>query len=380
MSKILITGGAGFIGGHVSKRLLKAGHSVRILDVLSAQVHGTIPRDLEWLHGEGIQFLRGSVTNRDDMRRALEGIEVVVHLAAETGTGQSMYEVARYCETNVSGTAVLLDILANDPGRTVRRMVLASSRSIYGEGAFSCRQCQPSARVYPEARTVKQLSEGHWEHACQVCGSPLEPLPTHEDDPAKPASIYAATKYTQEDLVRVAAASLGIDYAILRLQNVYGEGQSLKNPYTGILSIFSTRIRRGLPLPIFEDGQETRDFVHVHDVAESFGAAVESVADIRTALNVGTGVKTTVEEIARHLSDAFAADANLIVTGEYRVGDIRHNFADTQRLQQVLGYSPSVDLAAGMRRFAEWVNRQALPEDRLDSANAELRSLGLMGG
>jgi dTDP-L-rhamnose 4-epimerase len=226
---------------------------------------------------------------------------------------------------------------------------------------------------------MNQLADHRWEHACGTCGAMLLPVPTMEDDPAKPASIYAATKYAQEDLVRVACAALDMDYAILRLQNVYGEGQSLNNPYTGILSIFSTRIRRGQPLPIFEDGLETRDFVHVQDVANAFLAAVECPEAISQVANVGAGVKTTVSEMAAHLCDAFAAPRNVVTTGEYRLGDIRHNYADTRRLLSVLGYVPQVGLAKGLGRFADWVRQQPLPEDRLDKANAELKARNLMG-
>lgn len=379
MHKVLITGGAGFIGSHLTRALVASGHEVRILDCLAPQIHGEVPSGLDWLRQPEIEFIRGSVTDEVTMRKALVGIDVVVHLAAETGTGQSMYEIARYNNVNVGGTALLLDILANDPNRTVKRIVLASSRSIYGEGAYNCPTCSPDQRRYPESRSMSQLAEHKWEYACDQCGSMLQPVATHESDPAKPASVYAATKYAQEDLVRVACQALGIDYAILRLQNVYGEGQSLNNPYTGILSIFSTRIRRGQHLPIFEDGQETRDFVHVEDVARAFLAAVKHSHSINQTINVGMGVKTTVEEIASHLTAAFGAPRQLVTTNEYRLGDIRHNFAEIHRLKTVLDFAPKITLAEGMRRFAEWVNAQPIPKDLLGKANAELRSRKLMG-
>lgn len=378
MAFVLITGGAGFIGSHLVRALLKAGHFVRVLDNLSPQVHGALPRGLDWLENDRIEFVRGSVCVRADVMTALEGVDVLVHLAAETGTGQSMYEIAHYSEVNTGGTALLLDVLANDPRRTVKKIILASSRSIYGEGAYVCPTCSPDIKVYPEGRTMPRLVAQQWEHACPSCGGNLQPVPTREDDPAKPASIYAATKYAQEDLVRVACAALGVDYAILRLQNVYGEGQSLNNPYTGILSIFSTRIRRCQHLPIFEDGLETRDFVHVEDVTNAFLAAVQTPG-INRVVNVGAGVKTTVADIAGHLSDAFGIAPNLVTTAEFRLGDIRHNYADTQCLRDVLGYTPRIQIGEGMKRFAAWVNAQPLPEDRLDLANAELKARGLMG-
>ena len=379
MAQILITGGAGFIGSHLTRSLLAAGHSVRILDCLAPQIHGQVPLNLDWLLGPSVEFIRGSVTDELVVRKALQGVETVVHLAAETGTGQSMYEIARYNEVNVIGTALLLDILANDPQRSVKRIVLASSRSIYGEGAYICPACSPDQRRYPESRTLPQLAAHQWEYGCEQCDATLQPVATHESDPAKPASIYAATKYAQETLVQIAGRALGVDYALLRLQNVYGEGQSLNNPYTGILSIFSTRIRRGQHLPIFEDGQQTRDFVHVEDVAGAFLAAIEHLGSINQAINVGTGVKTTVEDITGYLSDAFEVQRNLVTTNEYRLGDIRHNFSDITQLQDVLGYRPKVTVAEGMQRFAQWVMTQTLPEDRLGKANDELKSRGLMG-
>ena len=379
MALILITGGAGFIGSHLTRHLLASGHTVRILDCLAPQIHGQVPTALDWLIAPGIDFIRGSVTDELAVRKALQGVATVVHLAAETGTGQSMYEIARYNSVNVGGTALLLDVLANDPHRSVNRIVLASSRSIYGEGAYICPVCNDKKRHHPDGRNMAQMAEHRWEHSCPTCRGDLEPIATHEDDPAKPASIYAATKYAQEDLVRVACSALGVDFAILRLQNVYGEGQSLNNPYTGILSIFSTRVRRGQHLPIFEDGHETRDFVHVQDVANSFLAAIQSPGALSAVINVGIGTKTSVAEIAAHLSVSFGVPPNLLTTQEYRLGDIRHNFADIQRLQEKLGYLPEIDLAIGMQRFACWVQEQPLPEDKLDHANFELKSRGLMG-
>lgn len=379
MTKVLITGGAGFIGFHLARALLGAGHGVRILDNLAPQIHGPVPAGLEWLLDERIEFIRGSVNQEDTVKRALADVDVLVHLAAETGTGQSMYEIARYCDVNVGGTARLLDVLANAGARKPRRIVLASSRSIYGEGAYVCPACAPERRQYPQGRGMAQLAAHRWEHACPACGGDLAPVPTAEDDPAQPASIYAATKYAQEDLIRVACSALDMDFAILRLQNVYGEGQSLNNPYTGILSIFSTRIRRGQVLPIFEDGLETRDFVHVQDVASAFLAAVESPKSLGKVINVGSGEKTTVADIAAHLSRAFGVKPDLVTTREFRLGDIRHNCADIGCLREDLGLMPTVSIQQGMARFAEWVNRQPLPEDLLDKANAELRMRNLMG-
>ncbi len=383
MSTVLITGGAGFIGSHLSKLLLTKGFKVRILDSLSPQIHGNVPGKLDWLNEPGVEFIRGSVTVRDDVERALAGVELLVHLAAETGTGQSMYQVARYNEVNTQGTAVIFDVLANSAERTVQRVVLASSRSVYGEGAYECKagccDANSSRRQFPAARLPTQLARHEWEPTCAKCGQPLQLLLTREDDAIRPASIYAATKYAQEDLVRVGCESLGMGHAILRLQNVYGEGQSLNNPYTGILSIFSTRVRRGLELTAFEDGLESRDFVHVSDVVQAMFLALTTAQSANTVINVGSGVPTSVLKVASLLSEALGHTANIRVTGEYRVGDIRHNVADVTRLHEILGYEPQISLEHGLRRFCDWVLTQPLPEDLLGRANAELKSRKLMG-
>jgi dTDP-L-rhamnose 4-epimerase len=383
MCTVLVTGGAGFIGSHLSKLLLSKGFKVRILDSLSPQIHGNVPGKLDWLNADGVEFIRGSVTVRGDVERALAGAELLVHLAAETGTGQSMYQIAQYNEVNTQGTALIFDVLANSVGRTVQRVVLASSRSVYGEGAYECKagccDANGSRRQFPAARLPAQLARHEWEPACSKCAKPLQLLQTREDDVIRPASIYAATKYAQEDLVRVGCESLGLGHAILRLQNVYGEGQSLNNPYTGILSIFSTRVRRGLELTAFEDGLESRDFVHVSDVVQALFLALTAAHSANTVINVGSGEPTSVLKVASLLSDALGQTSNIRVTGEYRVGDIRHNVADVTRLHEILRHKPQISLEQGLRRFCDWVLTQPLPEDLLGRANAELRARKLMG-
>lgn len=375
MSRILITGGAGFIGTHLTRLALSAGHQVRLLDNLSPQIHGD---GSAYRPQSGASFVKGDVTVRADLEAALDGIDNVVHLAAETGTGQSMYEIERYYRVNVQGTALLFDILANRP-HFVRNVVLASSRSVYGEGAYLCRSCDPAgARRFPQGRSPQQLAAHEWTSPCPICSGPLEAVATREDDRLAPASIYAATKLAQEEMVRVAGAALGLSYAILRFQNVFGEGQSLSNPYTGILSIFSTRIRLGQSLPIFEDGKETRDFVHVEDIASAVLGCVERPVAQGVTLNVGTGVPVSIMEVARLLSKIMGSDIEPYVTSQYRVGDIRHNFADITALKDVLGLAPSVSLEDGMSRFCQWVATQPIPEDLLEKANAELRVRKLM--
>jgi dTDP-L-rhamnose 4-epimerase len=375
MPRILITGGAGFIGTHFARMALVAGHGVRILDNLSPQIHG---EGTAYEPPNGAEFIHGDVTIRGDLERALLDVDTVVHLAAETGTGQSMYEIERYYAVNVQGAALLLDILANTP-HSVANVVLGSSRSVYGEGAYLCRACLPEgARRLPSARTSRQLEAHQWGLSCPVCGSELEPTATREDDRIAPASIYAATKLAQEDMVRVACSALGIASSILRFQNVFGEGQSLGNPYTGILSIFSTRLRLGLPLSIFEDGEETRDFVHVEDVAKAILQVVKRPTDGAT-LNVGYGSPVRIMDAARLLCRLMGSAIEPQVTGEYRLGDIRHGFADISKLESTTGFRPRISLETGMKRFCDWVVGQATPDDLLDRANAELRARRMMG-
>lgn len=377
MKTVLITGGAGFIGSKLGPRLIAQGLRVRVLDSLSPQIHGADAVMPAWTNHPLVETQTGSVTERADWLRALKGVSAVVHLAAETGTGQSMYEIARYNEVNSQGTALLLDILAQTPDHGIDRVVLTSSRSVYGEGRYECGGCM-AGPVYPSSRGAEQLAAAQWDPACPSCGGALAAAPTREVDATSPASVYAATKLAQEDLVRIACGALGIGYAILRLQNVYGEGQSLKNPYTGILSIFSTRIRRGGELPLFEDGEETRDFIHVDDVAEALARAVTSPEPVNTTINVGSGKATSVAEVAGLLNAALGGRSPTRVTGEYRLGDIRHNCADIARLDSLLGYRPQVSLSDGLARFAAWVLSEELPEDQLDRANAELRARKLM--
>lgn len=371
---ILITGGAGFIGTHLG-RLAATHHRIRILDNLSPQIHG---ERATFEHRTDMEFIHGDVTVRDDVEHALEGIETIVHLAAETGTGQSMYEIDRYYRTNVQGTALLFDVLANQE-HTVRKFILASSRSVYGEGAYICRHCDPAgARRFPKARSAEQLEAHRWTSPCPACGGSMEPTATREDDPLAPASIYAATKLAQEELARVACSALGISHAVLRFQNVFGEGQSLNNPYTGILSIFSTKLRLGLSTPVFEDGEETRDFVHVEDVANAVLRCIDQHIDEGATLNVGSGKAASIMTVARLLQRAMGSTVDPHVTGQYRLGDIRHNFADVSQLEALTGFRPQISLEEGLERFAQWVKDQPLPADQLDRANAELRARKLM--
>jgi dTDP-L-rhamnose 4-epimerase len=378
--KVLITGGLGFIGLTLARTLVRRGTPVRLLDNLSPQIHGAVPQPElgTLLEEQGVEVLRGDVRRRQDWVSSLSGVASVVHLAAETGTGQSMYRIGDYTNTNVLGTALLLDVLANTHHQ-VTKLVLASSRSVYGEGAYRCTGC---GLVYPPIRSLDNLQAGHWEPLCPSCCGPIRPVATPETARTSPASVYAATKLAQEDLVRIAAGALGIPFLVFRLQNVYGEGQSLNNPYTGILSIFSNRIRQGKVIALFEDGQESRDFVHVSDVAEAMTLGLESDGGDGLTMNVGSGVQVSVDTVARSLLQQFAEPSTLVVSGQYRLGDIRHNFADVSAIGQALGFSPKVPLEDGMARFARWVKTQPIAddgtEDGLERANRELIERGLM--
>ncbi len=377
--KVLITGGLGFIGLELARTLTGRGISVRLLDNLSPQIHGPAPQpEMGTLSTEDVEVMRGDVCKRRDWVSALRDVVSVVHLAAETGTGQSMYRIADYTSTNVLGTALLLDVLANDQHK-VTKLVLASSRAVYGEGAYWCGRC---GLVYPAMRGPVPLQAGQWEPLCPCCCGVIEAVPTPEIARTNPASVYAATKLAQEDLVRIAAGALGIPFLIFRLQNVYGEGQSLNNPYTGILSIFSNRIRQGKEIALFEDGQESRDFVHVSDVAEVVALGLTESGGDGLIMNVGSGVPTSVETIARNLKKQFADNTPPVVSGQYRVGDIRHSCADISLIRQTLGFSPGVPLEEGVERFARWVKTQPIVEDGaeggLDRANRELIERGLM--
>ncbi|PZU46384.1 MAG: epimerase [Microbacterium sp.] len=373
---VLITGGAGFIGTRLARRFVDAGYTVSVLDSLVAQVHGEDPENtsplLRSLDGVA-DVIRGSVTSADDLRAALRGASIVIHLAAETGTGQSMYEIDRYVETNVGGTAKLLDILSNEP-HAVKRIVIASSRSIYGEGAYRTRD---GRIVYPGHRNEEDMAAGDFE-----VHSPgedvLTMVPTGEDSLLHPSSVYGITKQMQESLVMTVAPGIGVEPVSVRYQNVYGPGQSLKNPYTGILSIFSTLIRRGAEINIFEDGLESRDFVYIDDVVEATFVAATARQAAGGTFNVGSGEATTVLDVVEALFDAFGTRTPTRVSGNFRLGDIRHNVADTSRLRDTLGLTATVAFPEGVRRFVEWVLTEPIEGEGYDRSLAELSARSLL--
>ena len=373
--KVLVTGGLGFIGLAVLKLLARHGYALRVLDSLSPQIHGQVPDvDRSLLAGLPLEVFRGDVVRRDHLAECLSGVDYVVHLAAETGTAQSMYGIAHYNRVNSQGTAELLDWMVNHR-HSIKKLILTSSRSVYGEGAYRCPSC---GIVTPDSRRAESLAQKHWEPLCPICRGELQLIATPESSRSCPASIYAATKLAQEDLTRIACGSAGIPYTILRLQNVYGPGQSLTNPYTGILSIFSTRIRQGLHLPIFEDGLESRDFVHVSDVARALVLCMETARVDGKTLNVGSGIPTSVLSVAEMLSQVVGGSSRTELTGQYRVGDIRHCYADISEIQAAIGFRPEISLEEGLADLAAWVTSQPLAEDGLDQANRILTERGLM--
>ena len=373
---VLITGGAGFIGSALARRLVAAGHHVTVLDSLLAQVHGDDPATtsplLQSLNGVA-EVQVGTVTSTDDLRRALTGATIVVHLAAETGTGQSMYEIDRYVEANVGGTAKLLNLLTNEP-HTVHRVVVASSRSIYGEGAY---RTASGEVVFPPHRFAEDMAAGDFEVHLPGEGV-LTMIPTPETALLHPSSVYGITKQSQEALIMTTASAIGVEAVSLRYQNVYGPGQSLKNPYTGILSIFSTLIRQGKAINIFEDGQESRDFVFIDDVVEATYLACVTPGASGSVMNIGSGVPTTVTEVVDALFRAFGTTVPVTVSGNFRVGDIRHNIADMTRSHDVLGFTSRVGFDEGIERFVAWVLSEPLEEDGYERSLEEMAVRNLL--
>jgi len=374
--RILITGGAGFIGSHLAIRLVREGHAVTVLDILTPQIHGAEPEVTSPLFAsvrEVVSFVRGSVCDEATLAVCLQGQDAVVHLAAETGTGQSMYEIRRYAEINVGGTALLLDLLANHPHR-VRRIVVASSRAVHGEGKY---QAPDGALVYPDSRHLDDLKAGRFDPLCERTGHALRPLPTDEESKIHPSSVYGITKQNQEQMVMTVCPALGISAVALRYQNVYGPGQSLKNPYTGILSIFTTRILNGNPVDVFEDGRESRDFVFIDDAVDATCLALFRAEAAGQIFGIGSGVATDVLTVASSLVRRYRRDVPVSVTGAFRVGDIRHNFADIGKARRLLGFEPRVAFEQGIETFANWVETQEIPEDTYGRSIQELQARGL---
>ena len=365
---ILITGGAGFIGSHLADDLIRRGHRVRALDLLAPQVHGDSGERPAYLHPD-VELQRGDVRDRDAVRRALEHVDAVYHLAAAVGVGQSMYEIAHYTSTNNLGTAVLLEELARRP---VQRLVVASSMSLYGEGLYAD---AAGAVVEGQERPLAQLRTAEWELRDDA-GGLLTPLPTPETKTPSLSSVYALSKYDQERLCLMIGRAYGIPTVALRFFNVFGTRQALSNPYTGVLAIFASRLLNGRAPLIFEDGLQRRDFVSVADVVQACRLALEVPEADGRAFNVGSGRSYTVRDVAQMVQDALGRPVAPDICGKYRVGDIRHCFADITLARDVLGYAPQVMLEDGLAELAGWLRDQTA-QDRVADASRELAARGL---
>lgn len=371
---MLVTGGAGFIGSHLVDALVKEGHRVRVFDNLEPQVHGALREQQRWPDycNPGAEYVFGDVRDRDALAKSVEGVDVVFHEAAMVGVGQSMYQVRRYVDVNTLGTATLLDVLVNQK-RRVRKLVVASSMSIYGEGKY---ECPTHGAIYPRLRPKEQLERRDWEVRCPQCGQAARPLPTDEEKPFFSTSIYAISKKDQEEMCLCVGRAYGIPTVALRYFNVYGTRQALSNPYTGVAAIFSSRLLNNKAPLIYEDGLQSRDFIHVSDIVRANLLVMNADAANYDSFNVGAGVPVTVLDVARILGQALERDIKPVVVGKFREGDIRHCFADISKARR-LGYTPSVPFEQGMRDLAAWVGEQQA-EDRVEAAAGELEQRGLV--
>jgi dTDP-L-rhamnose 4-epimerase len=366
--RVLITGGAGFVGSHLADELLAQGYQVRVLDVLAEQVHGEQRTWPDYLSGE-VERVRGDVRDRQAVREALEGVDKVFHFAAAVGVGQSMYEIEHYTDVNNRGTAVLLEALASAP---VQRLIVASSMSLYGEGLYVDRS---GREIAPPERSPEALRKAQWE--LLDGGETLRPVPTHEGKTPVPTSVYALSKLDQEKLCLIVGQAYGIPTTALRFFNIYGTRQALSNPYTGVLAIFASRYLNRKPPRIFEDGRQRRDFVHVSDVARACRLALEKPESAGKAINIGSGRDISIAEVAEAMADALGIDdLPPEITGSFRAGDIRHCFADISLARELLGYEPRVSLEQGMAELVQWMQGQTAV-DRVDTAVAELAERGL---
>lgn len=373
--KILITGGAGFIGQHLTRHLLALHYEITILDNFLDQVHAgnrVLPSDLE----KHVRLVVGDVADPASLRAALKGQDCIVHLAAETGTGQSMYEVSRYERTNIAGTALLYELLSKENRLRVERIVVASSRAIYGEGAY---RCERDGVVYPVSRSVEEKQAGQFDPLCPQCGGACETIPTPETAPHQPSSFYGLTKQVQEQMALMFGQVRGIPTVALRYQNVYGPGQSLQNPYTGILAIFSNLARAGRPIHVFEDGLESRDFVYIDDVVRATVASIteKNIRGVH-AINVGSGERTTVLEVAQRTNAFYGGRSEVKITGNFREGDIRHGEADLSLAQSLLSYTTRYRFGDGLRNFLEWSCEGEFNEHNYERSLQELKGLGLL--
>lgn len=376
MKKILVTGGAGFIGSKLAKKLIEDGYEVIVIDILLEKIHGNNPvftSDLYRSIYSDVEFVNVSILDREKIEEVIGYCDAVVHLAAETGTGESMYDIYNYANVNILGTSLLLDIIVNRKNK-ITKLIVASSRAIYGEGMYICSE---HGLVFPGIRSDIDLRKGLFECKCPVCDNIVSLIPTSESCKIQPASVYAISKYAQEELVMVTGKSIGLPVVALRYQNVYGPGQSLSNPYTGILSIFSTQIKNNNDINIFEDGEESRDFVYIDDVVTATKLCIEKDEANNNIYNVGSSNAVSVLDVAKKLKKYYKSEVEINITGRYRLGDIRHNVADISKIYSDLGFVPKYGFDRGVELFCDWVNKQEVKNDNYSLSIAELVKRGL---
>jgi dTDP-L-rhamnose 4-epimerase len=371
IEKVLVTGGAGFIGSHTVDLLIEHGYHVTILDNLEPQVHG-IKRKLPDYINKDAFLMNGDVLDNELLKKTIPEVDAIIHLAAMVGVGQSMYQIKRYVDVNTKGTADLLDILVNMENN-VKKLIVASSMSIYGEGKYHCENC--SRELYPGLRNEEQLEKKQWDHFCPTCDHPLTPLPTDEEKPLLSTSIYAMTKRHQEEMCLLIGKTYGIPTVALRYFNVYGSRQALSNPYTGCAAIFTSRILNNKPPYIFEDGNQTRDFIHVKDIAKANLNALEHNNANYQAINIGTGKPISIKDLAQTLIKLYnKPNLKPHISNEYRKGDIRHCYADTTKAQKLLNFKPTISLEDGLKELAEWAKTHGWDAvDLFEKALQELR-------
>ena len=375
IKNILVTGGAGFIGSNLVLKLLDRGYYITVLDNLSPQIHGKNPETDSSLFKsikDKVKFIKGSVTDRENWEKALSNQDAIIHLAAETGTGQSMYQVHKYVDVNINGTALMLDVLVNGDYK-IKKVIIASSRAIYGEGKYRSKEF---GIVFPSHRAEEDLNKGDFE-VKYPNSSDLTLVATDEESKIHPSSVYGITKQNQEQMIMTVCPTLGIAAVAFRYQNVYGPGQSLKNPYTGILSIFSTQIKNGNGINIFEDGKESRDFVYIDDVVDATILGLEKEEANNQIFNVGTGTPTDVYTVAKQLIKNYRIEVPISISGNYRLGDIRHNFADITKISSMLNFVPKISFKQGLEKFTNWVNSQEIQEDYYQKSIEEMKAKGL---
>lgn len=375
IDKVLVTGGAGFIGTHVVELLHKNGYDLTVLDNLDPQVHGTRRRSYT-NNSSNVSFVIEDVRNKSKLSTHLNDVDAVIHLAATVGVGQSMYDIERYVDANTRGTATLLELLV-DLDHPVKKLVVASSMSVYGEGKYYCKSCESIQT--PDLRDVRVRASDNWEHKCKHCGNPLTPAPTDEDTPLRPTSIYAMSKRHQEEMSLLVGKTYGIPTVALRFFNVCGPGQSLSNPYTGAAAIFMSRILNNRPPFIFEDGNQLRDFVHVKDIARACLLAIERNDADYLPVNVGTGQPTSIRKIAETLIDIYGADTEPYISSEFRKGDIRHCYASTERADKLLKFKASETFRDALNDLVQWTRTEGGKSavDMFDRALGQLRERDL---